>query len=312
MEPRAHHVLIGLFTVIVCGAALLFALWLGKSYKDADLAHYTVVFNEAVRGLSQGSAVQYNGIKIGDVADLSLDPEDPRKVLARIRVEGDIPVTVDTAARLVLTGITGTSVIELSGGTPGATALTAPEGEDPVIIATPSPITQLLANSDNLMTNVTELVVSAKSVMSPANAQRLGNTLASLEAMAGAMADQKDDLTALLQALTAAGKQATITLQQASTLMRNADALVTKQGRETLEGAGRAMVSLDKASATINAIVQKNRGALSGGMQGLNQLGPTLQELRRTLASMRQVTRGLEGNAANYLLGRDKLQEFEP
>ncbi len=34
METRAHHVLIGLFTVLVVGAALMFALWLGKS--DAD------------------------------------------------------------------------------------------------------------------------------------------------------------------------------------------------------------------------------------------------------------------------------------
>lgn len=30
METRAHHVLIGLFTVLVVGGALLFALWLGK------------------------------------------------------------------------------------------------------------------------------------------------------------------------------------------------------------------------------------------------------------------------------------------
>ncbi|MGI3120314.1 hypothetical protein, partial [Pseudomonas aeruginosa] len=28
METRAHHVLIGLFSVIVIGAALLFGLWL--------------------------------------------------------------------------------------------------------------------------------------------------------------------------------------------------------------------------------------------------------------------------------------------
>lgn len=31
METRAHHVLIGLFSVIVIGAALLFGLWLAKS-----------------------------------------------------------------------------------------------------------------------------------------------------------------------------------------------------------------------------------------------------------------------------------------
>jgi phospholipid/cholesterol/gamma-HCH transport system substrate-binding protein len=34
METRAHHVLIGLFTVIVVTAALLFGLWLAKTSTD--------------------------------------------------------------------------------------------------------------------------------------------------------------------------------------------------------------------------------------------------------------------------------------
>src|SRR5579871_4609539 len=92
MEPRAHHVLIGLFTVISATAALLFTLWLNKSHNDTELHYYTIVFNEAVRGLSKGSAVQYNGIKVGDVIGLTLDPRDPRKVLARIRVDSNVPV----------------------------------------------------------------------------------------------------------------------------------------------------------------------------------------------------------------------------
>ena len=39
METRAHHVLIGLFTVIVVVSALLFGLWLAKSSVDLSLIH---------------------------------------------------------------------------------------------------------------------------------------------------------------------------------------------------------------------------------------------------------------------------------
>ncbi len=81
METRAHHVLIGLFSVIVIGAALLFGLWLAKSGSEGKFNYYDIVFNEAVSGLSQGSSVQYSGIKVGDVAFLRLDPKDPRKRL---------------------------------------------------------------------------------------------------------------------------------------------------------------------------------------------------------------------------------------
>lgn len=312
MEPRAHHILIGLFTVIVISAALLFTLWLGKSYQDVDLRHYTVVFNETVRGLSRGSAVQYSGIKVGDITDLTLDPQDPRIVRARIRVAGSIPVKQDTQAKLVMTGITGGSVIELSGGTPESPTLEPKNGKDPVIVATPSSLNQLLANSDNLLTNVSELIINAKAFLSEENAQRLGKTLESLEQVARAMADQKDNVTAMLSSLTTASKQATVALQQATELMRHADGLVKNQGTRTLDSAQRAMVSLEEASSNINDILRKNKGAINGGMQGLNEIGPALQELRNTLASLRNVTRRLEENPTNYLLGREKMQEFQP
>ena len=66
METRAHHVMIGLFSVIVVVGAMLFGLWLAKSSVDSAFQDYEVIFNEAVSGLSQGSAVQYSGIKVGD------------------------------------------------------------------------------------------------------------------------------------------------------------------------------------------------------------------------------------------------------
>lgn len=312
MEPRAHHVLIGLFTVLLTCAALLFTLWLGKSYKDVELRHYTVIFNETVRGLSRGSAVQYSGIKVGDITELSLDPQDPRKVRARIRIEGDIPIKLDTQAKLVLTGITGSSVIELSGGTPNSPALVATNNEDPVIVATPSSLNQLLANSDNLMANISELVVNAKAIISPENAQRLGQTLESLEKVAKSMAGRKDDVTAMLDALTAASKQATVALRQTTELMRSTDSLVKNQGTRTLDSAQRAMAALEAATSNLNDMLHRNKAAIDGGMRGLNEIGPTLKELRSTLASLRNVTRRLDENPANYLLGRETLQEFQP
>ena len=70
METRAHHVLIGLFSVLVVVGGMLFGLWLAKASMDSTFKDYEVVFNEAVSGLSKGSSVQYNGIKVGDVVSL--------------------------------------------------------------------------------------------------------------------------------------------------------------------------------------------------------------------------------------------------
>jgi phospholipid/cholesterol/gamma-HCH transport system substrate-binding protein len=87
METRAHHVLIGLFTILVALAALLFCLWLTKSGATATSTTTSDLQRGGQRPVA-GSPVQYSGIKVGDVVGLSLDPADPRKVRARIRVTG--------------------------------------------------------------------------------------------------------------------------------------------------------------------------------------------------------------------------------
>ncbi|KHL74251.1 ABC transporter permease, partial [Pseudomonas putida] len=181
METRAHHVLIGLVTVLVVAGAMLFGLWLTKSSVDDAFKDYEVIFNEAVSGLSRGSPVQYNGIKVGDVTSLRLDPKDPRRVLARVRLSGDTPVKEDTQAKLTLAGVTGNSFIQLSGGTPKSPELKGKDGKLPVIIASPSPISQLLNDSSDLVTNINLLLHNANQMFSENNIDRLSNTLANLE-----------------------------------------------------------------------------------------------------------------------------------
>lgn len=312
MEPRAHHVLIGAFTVVVAVMAVLFALWLNKAGQHAGERYYTVVFNEAVRGLTVGSAVQYNGIKVGEVTNLSLDPADPGVVRARIKVQDDILIKKDTRARLVLTGITGASVIGLSGGSPDSPELPQPESGDPIIVAMPSPITQLLANSDNLMTNLTALVMSAQQVLSPENAQRIGHSLENLERFTEALAAPAQDLAQLIPALTQASSQAAVALEQATVLMARADTLLDQQGEATLRGVRQAMASLENTGDSLNQLIEENRAGLNSGVDGLRQLGPALHELRGTLASLQEVIRRLGDSPTNFLLGRTKIEEFEP
>jgi len=312
METRAHHVLIGLFTVVVVAAALLFALWLAKSSSDRQFAEYQVVFNEAVSGLSQGSAVQYNGIKVGDVIQLKLDPKDPRKVLARIRVGGDTPVKQDTHAKLTMTGVTGLSIIQLSGGSPGSPPLQSNDGQSPVIVADPSPLSRILANGEDLVTNINEVVARANMLLSPENTERISRTLEHLDQATGAIAGERDDIRQLLQQLALASKQANDTLVKTEQLIGNANGLVGNQARAALDSARNAMASLERSSADIDRMLSDNRAAINGGLQGFSELGPAVRELRDAAGSLRGISRRLDDNPAGFLLGRERSKEFEP
>ena len=108
METRAHHVLIGLFTVLAVGGALLFALWLGKSSMDREYNYYEISFNRAVSGLSNGSA---------SAGAASCCIRDEVLVHCRITV-GIQPITIC----VVISGLTGlTTVFNVTIDTTGLT-----------------------------------------------------------------------------------------------------------------------------------------------------------------------------------------------
>ena len=312
MEPRAHHVLIGLFTVVAVGCALLFALWLGKSSMDREYSYYDIGFSQAVSGLSSGSSVEYSGIKVGDVVQLWLEPDDPRKVRARIRVYGGTPIKSDTQARLALANITGSMVIQLHGGTPESPRLKGDPDNPPLIIADPSSLSALLENGEDLMSNINNLLLSANQIFSEENTTRLSRTLEHLEQATSVLSDQRGDLAQTLQQFNQLSQQANTVMGELSSLARNANGLLDEQGRSVLDSAAHSMKALDRTTARLDTLLEDNQGALNNGMQGFNELGPAINELRTTLGALRRVTQRLEDNPSGFLLGRDKLQEFNP
>lgn len=305
MEPRAHHVLIGLFTVITVGAALLFALWLSKAGADREFKEYVVIFNEAVTGLSQGSAVQYSGIKIGDVVSLRLNPNDPRQVRAHVRIVDQTPIKADTRARLTITGITGTAVIQLYSGTPGSPNLEGEGGKPAEIVADPSPLSRLMANSEDLVVSVTRLLDRANRMFSEQNAERVSKTLAHLEQITASVASHGDDIGVALQQITHATREA-------ASLMQEAKRMLATDGQQTLANAERLMASLERSSTTIERLLNDNHEALGNGMRSMGEIGPAISDLRETLGSLRAFSRQLEQDPAGYLLRSEPIKEFQP
>ncbi|MCB5306980.1 MlaD family protein [Yersinia massiliensis] len=312
METRAHHVVIGLFTLIVVTAALLFCLWLTNAGSNRQFNLYDIVFNEPVSGLSQGSTVQYSGIRVGEVTQLRLDRDNPNKVWARVRVSASTPIRQDTQARLTVAGITGTSNIQFSSGNQSSPLLEGEDGEIPVIVATPSPMSQLLANGESFMSNANEVLVRLNQLLEPDNQQRLIRTLDNLALVTQTVADQRSDIRTMLQQLAQASKQANDTLAQTNRLLRNANGLMEGQGKQLLGDAAKTMASLQNTSTILNKLVSENQTSLNNGMQGMNELGPAVDELRRTLATLRAAVSRLEENPAALLRGRERTQEFTP
>ena len=312
METRAHHIIIGLFTLLAVGSAMLFALWLGKSSLDSSYQNYEVVFEEAVTGLSNGSPVQFNGIKVGEVVELRLDAVDPSKVLATIRVAASTPVRQNTQAKLSLAGVTGTSFIQLSSGPGDSPPLTARKGKLPQILATPSSISRLLSDGTGLLNKVSELLDNANKLFSQENSESFGKTLNNLELTTGAIAAQRADLQKAIEDFSKLAAQANSALVQATQLLATSNQLLKKHGGKTLEDLQQTMAALQRSSSSVESLLAQNQGALNQGMQGFGELQPALQELRQTLTNLRSISQRVEENPSGYLLGREQAKEFQP
>ena len=312
METRAHHLVIGLFTVIAVVAALGFALWLGKSATDREVTFYEVGFESPVGGLATGNAVLFSGIRVGDVVDLRLDPDDPRLVRALIRIEADIPVREDTRASLALANVTGSMNIQLRGGSPERPRLQGSRENPPLIRAEPSALGSLLADGETLVGGLNQLLNNANRLLSEENTDRVEQILANLEQLSDDLAARSGELGAVVEIADHLGEEASELLQALARLGASAETLIDGEGRRALESAGQAMGSLESMTGRLEALLGNNEEALNRGMQGLGDLGPTIRELRNTLGNLGRITRRLEENPADFLLGREPIEEFTP
>ncbi|HEX5693098.1 MAG TPA: MlaD family protein [Arenimonas sp.] len=307
METRANHVLIGAFTLGVCVLAVLFALWMVKYTTEKAYAEYDVVFNEAVTGLSTGSQVLYSGISVGEVRTLSLMKDDPRKVVARVRLSADTPVRTDTRAKLTMTGLTGVAVIQLSGGSPGAPRLEGGRGSEVPVIQTEPSALQNIADTAN------EIVERINRLLSDANVERITRTLDQLDQVTGSIAAEREEISALIQNARAASEKLDATLANANQTITNLDQGLVQQLPPLVEKLDATLTQLESVSKNANGILNENRDSWAEFSQdGLGQVGPTMRQLRGLIREIDDLANKLENNPAGYLLGREEPEEFEP
>ena len=314
METRASYVLIGAFTLCIFVASFVFALWIGKVSLDREWNYYDIVFKEAVTGLTVGGAVQYNGIQVGEVRKLSLAPDDPREVIAHVRLSGDTPVKTDTHAHLTLLGLTGVTVIQLSGGSPAAPRLQPkPDAMPPRIIADESALQSLLASGQDVATSANDVLLRVGRLLSDDNMTHIASTLEHVDQIADALAEQRDELHSLIKQLNAASAQLKPALQKIDALAGSTQHIVDKDLRQTIEAAHAWLASAQHATDVLNVVLEKNRDPMERfGDDALTQVGPALSELRQSLQSLRGITEKLQQDPARYLLGNERVKEFTP
>ena len=275
MEVRANYVVVGAVTLGLLLFAVLFTMWIAKQNKGIPMAHYNIYMKENVTGLSVNNPVLFTGVRVGAVTQITISETEPGAVVVRVSITADTPVREDSEAILAMQGITGVSIVSISGGTARSPLMKVAEGAEGTIRYKPSPLASVMQNVPETLSSTNNVLNRMEGMFSDENVQSVTVTLDSVARITASLANKMDALDAIL-----------------------ADA----------EKASDNMAALSSRAKTIVAGLEP--GIKQFSQEGLADLRMLMIEARNLVQSLSRVSRQLENDPRRFLFG-DPVKEYK-
>ncbi len=285
METRANYATIGLFTLAVIVACFAFVYWLARYDENGARKPMRVLIPGSVTGLATGSQVLFNGIRIGDVTTLRINPDNPNQVEAMVSVDPNQPIKSDTKASVGVQGLTGIASIEFRGGSANLPSI-FDDNEIPTLTAQGSGLTDIIESAQDLLKKVNGTVDRINSVLDTAEPS-VKTTLSNVEKFTGALADNSDGVNDFLANVSDLSKKI-------GSLSGNLEGLVTKADNIL------AAVDPTKVADAINnvdAVVAKLSASADGFPAIVENVKKVSEQLTVTLDSAQKIVEAVQVEA---------------
>ncbi len=312
METKANTTLIGAFTLVVLALAFGFIYWLARGHETSAASRMSIVFSDPVTGLGTGGQVVFNGIKVGDVQRLRLDPNNPARVIADVGVARDTPIKTDTVATLGFQGLTGVGYIELQGGTASAPSIWTMD--PPVIEAQRSSMQDLLAGARNILARADDTLKALEGLVSD-NREPVNQAVRNVASFTGALADSSDEVTDLLRNASEASQALSSISSRLEALVDRTEAVMAAVDpadiRQTISNVQTFTSALSARTEDIDALVTR-LSAISSDVSGftarLGGLGDKADTLMTDVAAAGQrvseLVQAVDAEAVNRSITR--------
>ncbi|HEY5290513.1 MAG TPA: MlaD family protein [Caulobacteraceae bacterium] len=309
MERNANYALVGLISAIVFAGLVVFVVWLAGSGFNRDLDTYNIIFKGPVRGLSQGAEVHFNGIKVGDVNRIYLDPRDATLVIAEARVTSDVPIRSDSIATLEPQGITGVNYVQISAGTPAKPLLktVTPQGEIPVIHTKEDALSNLLAGGGYIVQRAVETLDRVNRVLSDQNIQSLSSTMTNMRDVTAELNKRKTIIADAQKTV----EDADAAVTQVRELAKSGNTLVNGDGKRAIAKLADAATEIEASAKSLHGMIDNLKGPTTQfATTGLPQLSNAIISLQRATDRVDQVMGDIQTNPRG-LIGKPPAKEIE-
>jgi len=274
METKANYVLIGMFTLAVIAGVFGFVYWFQNVGGTRERVPYRIVFQGSVAGLHTGANVLLNGIQVGDVTSLKLDPQRPKEVAALVNIDKSVQIHSDVEVGLEFQGLTGVAQIALKGGSPDSPLLQSSKEKPALLTAPPAATLDFTQAARDTLRRLDDFVA--------ANQDIIKDALKNIDTFTAALArnsDRLDKIVAGVQDLTGGDDGKGGKLNEAAKSIR------------TLSD------NLDQRTADIS--VNLNR-LLVNGNKHIEVVG---NDLHRTLGTIDTAVKNFDKNPSRLIFG---------
>jgi phospholipid/cholesterol/gamma-HCH transport system substrate-binding protein len=313
METRAHYVAVGTFVLAVIFLAFVAVLWLGSAEFGQQAKRYYIFFRGSVAGLNKGSQVQYNGIPVGRVVDIRVDPANLEQIQVTVEIDTSI-VDIKSDARAFLDAniLNGIATIQVRGGTREASALVPQPGHKyPVIIAGRSELEEVKASLPELVADLKEAAHGINALLDENNRRAVSETLQNIRSITGAFVEPSKEVSEVVDNANKAVVELRTFFQDLDQSYSNKGGL-KDQLSQTLADADRLAKNLNEASRQLQLVLQENRPGIRNFTQStLTQVSDLVTDLQQFVAGATRFVSEMERNPTRLLFG-ERREGYRP
>jgi len=317
MQSRAAHALIGLATVAVLAVLVGVGYWFGRG--QADTIDVKVVFNGKVSGLGRGSSVLFNGLRVGEVRELDIEPDNPRQIYAILKISQSAPLRVDTIVRLEAQGLAGIVAVQLRGGSPAAARLTVAPGQAfPTLTAESSE--SIFEKVETIAKSVDEALVGIDAAIQ-ANAGPVSEQIKYVESLSASLDGRSSQVDTFMQNVSSAAEAIaplpdklkdfsegfmetlrSVDKKRVASVLDDADRTAAQLGSaapdigKTIGNIASTSEKLDRATEQIDGVLKGVRSFLTGA--GRENGRSVFEEIAEAAKSLRVLADNLDRSSA--------------
>lgn len=298
MDTKVNYVVVGIFVVALTFATAVATIWIAGGHHSKQYNTYVTYVNEPVDGVTEKSTVKFNGVDVGYVDAVTLNPNNPQEVRLALKIVEGTPINQSTVATIRSQGITGYTYIGLHAMKKSAPPLLKPLNEPfPIIPYSASLFKQLDTIAQDVSKNINSVTTALSELLGSENQKSVRQILENIEQMTNTIEQNSDNLDK--------------SLKSTDKLLKNT-AEASEEFQDTVKELNLLLKDAQGAAKNVSKLAADGRRTLKKGDRAINDFTDqtlpkaytTMTKLKHVMANIESLTDELQRNPSMLVRGK--------